>query len=211
MGTAGNGLRLVFGGFDGAHRYPGAGYDLCRYAGRRTRACGRPSVGLGGVFWSRCPHGTGFGWFVRAAPVVCHGFHRRSVLRSCLSGLPGRKGLLEPGKLLCSTGFGANVEAQEVVSPGGRLERVEPKIALFFLAFLPQFVSPASGNVAVQMLILGLAFTVLALLVFNVIAYFSGTLGGWLARKPAFAGGLRWLTGGVLVGLGLRLALPDQG
>lgn len=87
---------------------------------------------------------------------------------------------------------------------------LNPKIALFFLAFLPQFVSPASGNAALQMLVLGLVFTVLALLVFNVIAYFSGTLGTWLARKPAFAGGLRWLTGSVLVGLGLRLALPDR-
>ena len=88
---------------------------------------------------------------------------------------------------------------------------LNPKIALFFLAFLPQFVSPASGNAALQMLALGLIFTMLALLVFNVIAYFSGTLGNWLVRKPTFANGLRWLTGGVLVGLGLRLALPSQG
>jgi threonine/homoserine/homoserine lactone efflux protein len=88
---------------------------------------------------------------------------------------------------------------------------LNPKIALFFLAFLPQFVSPASGNAALQMLVLGLIFTILALLVFNVIAYFSGTLGGWLGKKPALANGLRWLTGSVLVGLGLRLALPNQG
>ena len=87
---------------------------------------------------------------------------------------------------------------------------LNPKIALFFLAFLPQFVVPASGNVALQMMVLGLGFTVLALLVFNVIAYFAGTLGGWLVKKPAFANGLRWLTGSVLVGLGLRLALPER-
>lgn len=88
---------------------------------------------------------------------------------------------------------------------------LNPKIALFFLAFLPQFVSPASGNAALQMLVLGLIFTILALLVFNVIAYFSGTLGYWLDKKPAFARGLQWMTGSVLVGLGLRLALPNQG
>lgn len=87
---------------------------------------------------------------------------------------------------------------------------LNPKIAVFFLAFLPQFVDPASGNAALQMLVLGLIFTVLALLVFNVVAYFVGTLGSRLVEKPAFATGLRWLTGSVLVGLGLRLALPER-
>lgn len=87
---------------------------------------------------------------------------------------------------------------------------LNPKIALFFLAFLPQFVSPASGNAASQMLVLGFVFTLLALLVFTGIGYFSGTLGGWIARKPGLSGSLRWLTGSVLVGLGLRLALPER-
>ncbi|MDP8938765.1 MAG: LysE family translocator [Actinomycetota bacterium] len=87
---------------------------------------------------------------------------------------------------------------------------LNPKIALFFLAFLPQFVSLASGNAALHMLILGLVFTTLALLVFNVIAYYSGALGNWLGKKPGFANDLRWLTGSVLVGLGLRLALPEK-
>lgn len=87
---------------------------------------------------------------------------------------------------------------------------LNPKIALFFLAFLPQFVAPGSGNAASQMLVLGLVFTVLALLVFNIIAYFAGNLGTWLAKNPAFSSGLRWLTGSVLIGLGLRLALPER-
>lgn len=87
---------------------------------------------------------------------------------------------------------------------------LNPKIALFFLAFLPQFVHPATGSAASQMLILGLTFTLLALMIFNVIAYFSGTLGDLLGRKPAFANVLRWFTGSVLIGLGLRLALPSR-
>ncbi len=87
---------------------------------------------------------------------------------------------------------------------------LNPKIALFFLAFLPQFVGPASGSTAFQVIVLGLLFTVLALLVFNVIAFFTGSLGGWLVEKPAFANVLRWLTGSVLVGLGLRLALLER-
>ncbi|CAN5582302.1 LysE family translocator [soil metagenome] len=87
---------------------------------------------------------------------------------------------------------------------------LNPKIALFFLAFLPQFVHPATGSAASQMLALGLTFTLLALVIFNVIAYFSGTLGEVLGKKPAFANALRWFTGSVLVGLGLRLALPNR-
>ncbi len=87
---------------------------------------------------------------------------------------------------------------------------LNPKIALFFLAFLPQFVHPATGSVASQMLVLGLAFTLLALGIFNVIAYFSGAFGELLGRKPAFANVLRWFTGSVLIGLGLRLALPSR-
>lgn len=87
---------------------------------------------------------------------------------------------------------------------------LNPKIALFFLAFLPQFVHPATGSAASQMLVLGLTFTLLALVIFNVIAYFSGTLGELLCKKPALANALRWFTGSVLVGLGLRLALPNR-
>ena len=87
---------------------------------------------------------------------------------------------------------------------------LNPKIALFFLAFLPQFVHPATGSAASQMLVLGLAFTLLALAIFNIIAYFSGTLGEFLGRKPAFANILRWFTGSVLIGLGLRLAFPSR-
>lgn len=104
----------------------------------------------------------------------------------------------------------STLKLRKVFLQGVASNVLNPKIALFFLAFLPQFVSPASGNAALQMLVLGMVFTVLALLVFNVIAYFSGTLGDWLARKPALAGGLRWLTGSVLVGLGLKLALPER-
>jgi len=87
---------------------------------------------------------------------------------------------------------------------------LNPKIAIFFLAFLPQFTDPVASSVALQLLFLGLTFALLTWAVFSAIACFSGTLGSWLRSHPSFAGGLRWLTGGVLIGLGLRLALPDR-
>jgi threonine/homoserine/homoserine lactone efflux protein len=47
-------------------------------------------------------------------------------------------------------------------------------------------------------------------ILFSVVGYFSGSLGNWLGGRPKFADALRWLTGSVLIGLGLRLALPKR-
>lgn len=98
-----------------------------------------------------------------------------------------------------------SVFSQAVVS-----NALNPKIAVFFLAYLPQFAGSASGFVALRLLALGLAFALMTWAVFSVIAYFSGALGRFLGGRPRFAGALGWLTGGVLVALGLRLALPER-
>lgn len=84
------------------------------------------------------------------------------------------------------------------------------KIAVFFLAYLPQFTVPGAESPAPQLLALGLTFALLTWMTFSLLAYFSGTLGGWLVSRPGIAGTLRWLTGGVLIGLGVRLALPER-
>ncbi len=87
---------------------------------------------------------------------------------------------------------------------------LNPKIAVFFLAYLPQFADPATGGTALQLLALGLVFALLTLAIFSAIAVFSGTVGSWLRTRPKFADGLGWLTGGVLILLGLRLALQER-
>jgi len=98
-----------------------------------------------------------------------------------------------------------------VVFRQGVLSNVlNPKVALFFLAFLPQFVDPAAGSAGLQMLGLGFAFTLMGLAVLSVVALTSGLLGERLGSSPFFAGVLRWLTGSVLVALGLRLAVPER-
>ncbi len=99
-----------------------------------------------------------------------------------------------------------NVFAQGVAS-----NVMNPKITVFFLAYLPQFADPAAGGMAPQLLLLGLAFALCTWVVFSVLGYFSGTLGDRLVRRPRLADALRWLTGGVFVALGLRLALPERG
>ena len=80
---------------------------------------------------------------------------------------------------------------------------LNPKTALFFLAFLPKFVDPGRGTVVLQILLLGLIFVVVALCSDLLWALAAGTLGGWLRRSRWYLGVKRWVTGTVFVGLGL--------
>lgn len=82
---------------------------------------------------------------------------------------------------------------------------INPKVVLFFLSFLPQFVVPANGNVGGQMAMLGLLFTLQAALIFGLLGYFSGAVGQRLNRRPAIGTLLDRLTAIVFLGLGLRL------
>jgi threonine/homoserine/homoserine lactone efflux protein len=83
---------------------------------------------------------------------------------------------------------------------------LNPKTALFFLAFLPQFVDPDQGAATLQILLLGLIFVAIALCSDSLWALAAGTLGGWLRRSRWYLGVKRWVTGTVFVGLGLSTA-----
>ena len=87
---------------------------------------------------------------------------------------------------------------------------LNPKIAIFFLAFLPQFVDKGSSHVTLQMVILGLTFACFGLCFLLVVGYSSGAIGGWLTRRPQYAQFFQRLAGGILIGLGIRLALTEQ-
>lgn len=84
---------------------------------------------------------------------------------------------------------------------------LNPKGALFFIAFLPQFADPAFGPVPLQMILLGLALGTTFLLS---VVYFSDRLGHRLKGKPWVAERLNGLVGVVFVGLGLRLLFLDS-
>jgi len=85
-----------------------------------------------------------------------------------------------------------------------------PKIAIFYFAFLPQFVLPSARHPTLTILALGTAFAALTFLVKGPVGLFAGTLSGWLRSHP---GVLTWVyrsSGAVLVGLGVRLALERR-
>lgn len=87
---------------------------------------------------------------------------------------------------------------------------LNPKVAFFYLAFLPQFVNQAQGHVPLQLLLLGLIFNITGLVVDSTIALLASLLGLWLKGHKKAARLLQWFSGGVLVGLGIRLAFARQ-
>jgi threonine/homoserine/homoserine lactone efflux protein len=105
--------------------------------------------------------------------------------------------------------------ASQSSSPAGKkfahaftVTALNPKSILFFVAFLPQFVSP-SAPAAPQLALLGATFVILAAINVTVYGVLSGTAGGRL-RNPRFVGRLRRLGGGALIGAGLLTAVARR-
>ncbi|MGY4493950.1 LysE family translocator [Pseudomonas sp. TE3610] len=84
---------------------------------------------------------------------------------------------------------------------------INPKVVLFFLSFLPQFVIADHGQVGAQIAALGVTFTLQAALLFGLLGYFSGAIGQWLSRRRNAGLILDRAAGTVFIGLGLKLIL----
>ncbi|MCM5569701.1 LysE family translocator [Burkholderiaceae bacterium FT117] len=93
---------------------------------------------------------------------------------------------------------------------GVLMNLTNPKVSIFFLAFLPQFADPARGALAGQIALLGAVFIVATLLVFGAVAWFAGSLGGLLKRSRATRRLLNLAAGTVFAALAARLALAQR-
>lgn len=104
----------------------------------------------------------------------------------------------------------APVSLRRIFLEGVLTNVLNPKVALFFLAFLPQFADPARGSLAPQLLLLGTIFDVNGTLVCVLFALFASQLGAWIRARFGVSRLFDRLTGALFVGLGVRLALLER-
>jgi threonine/homoserine/homoserine lactone efflux protein len=87
---------------------------------------------------------------------------------------------------------------------------LNPKIAMLYLALLPQFIHPENGSVLAQSLMLGVTQIVISISVNALIAVTAGSLALFLAARPAWLLIQRWLMGTMLAGLAVKMALESR-
>jgi threonine/homoserine/homoserine lactone efflux protein len=93
---------------------------------------------------------------------------------------------------------------------GALVNALNPKVALFFIAFIPQFVDPASGPVAAQTVALGGIFLALTVIVFVAYGMSAAMIRKWVIERPRVHRMIDWATGSLFVFLGIRLALSNR-
>lgn len=116
----------------------------------------------------------------------------------------GFQALRHPGAA-ASSAPGTEARPVSLFWKGMVANAINPKVILFFLAFLPQFVDAGRGNVAWQTVQLGVTFTIQAALIFGAIGWFAGRIGQSLAARPGIGIWLDRIAGGIFVALGFRL------
>jgi threonine/homoserine/homoserine lactone efflux protein len=101
-------------------------------------------------------------------------------------------------------------DARKLYVQGAVVNVLNPKTALFFLAFLPQFVDPHRGSVTLQIAVLGTLFALIALTSDAAYALLADALAGRVRRSGTGARLRRWVTGGIFVGLGISAAVARR-
>lgn len=120
--------------------------------------------------------------------------------------------ITKPSIELDNTTTLSNASWKKIFCQGFITNVLNPKVALFFLAFLPQFVMPASHYpISLQLLVLGLLFNLLGSTTNVLVACFFGAAKQWLASNPVTLKIQQKITGVILIGLGLRLAAFRHG
>ena len=106
---------------------------------------------------------------------------------------------------------GRTLSPARLYSQGIIINVLNPKVGIFFLAFLPQFLDPSRGNMSLQILILGGVFSVIATASDLLYAMASGAIGGWLRERSAVARLRGKFSGAVYICLGAVAALTGSG
>lgn len=113
-------------------------------------------------------------------------------------------------KRVFDAGTAVTTDTSRVFWKGALVNALNPKVALFFLAFLPQFVSPRVAPIPVQMLFLGTVFLLLTVLVFTIYGLTSALIRTYVIEQPRVRRFLELGTGSLFLYLGLRLATASR-
>ena len=119
----------------------------------------------------------------------------------------GWQALRSSGSIGAAPAQAADTSMGRLFAKGLLANAINPKVMLFFLSFLPQFVDASRGHVSAQTAWLGVVFTLQAALLFGLLGAFAGRIGRVLQRSPRLGLWMDRVTGAVFIGLGLRLAL----
>lgn len=114
------------------------------------------------------------------------------------------------GMVSLQTSAGSTVAAMQAFRQGMLIDVLNPKVAIFFMALLPQFVRPAFGNVPLQILTLGLLIIVVSIVVECTFALLAGQAGSFIRRHPVCSLWLDRMLGSVFIMLGVRLAFAEK-
>lgn len=101
------------------------------------------------------------------------------------------------------------VSAKALYIRGILMNVTNPKVAIFFLAFLPQFTDPSRGSISMQIIVLGVIFMVTALIIFSGIAWAASCIGSWLKRSSRAQIYINRFAGIVFILLAYRLILSE--
>jgi len=119
----------------------------------------------------------------------------------------GWQALKSQGRLNAPPGVAVQSTARQLFGKGLLANAINPKVVMFFLAFLPQFVATERGDTPWQLAQLGVIFTLQAALLFGLLGYFAGQVGRWLNRNEHAGLWLDRIAGTVFVALGVKLVV----
>ena len=122
----------------------------------------------------------------------------------------GIKSLLSKTQTFDIQAFTQEIPLMKVFQQGVFTNILNPKVALFFLAFLPQFVDVHSPNFAWEVLFLGIYFNISGTIVNILVAVVFGKIGNWLNESPLYLKIQEKITGLVLILLGVKIALTSR-
>ncbi len=183
-------------------------YIIARSSGQGTRAGVVSALGIGaGCFVHILAAVVGLSALIAQSAVA---FHIIKYLGAAYLVYLGIKAMVSNRK-----NFSISKQLQALSYPkifwqGVLTNVLNPKVALFFLAFLPQFISVQNENTSLQILFLGVWFDVVGTVVNVLVAFLFGKIGSWLSGSPVF---LQWqerISGIILIAIGINFALSKK-